>query len=194
MTFFDTLRKAGEIKTYPKGHHVFRYGDTEAGFYLILKGLTKAYYVTHDGKEFIKSFISEGQNIACMQYLVEGLACNFSLVTLEDSEILVIDKKTFFTTLDHTEYLPDINNLLIELALKKERREHDFLCLSATERYNNFQAEHAGLIPRLKQSDIAQYLGITPVALSRIKSAQLVTKQRPENETNSSHNVKHPEN
>ena len=55
------------------------------------------------------------------------------------------------------------------MGLKKELREHDLLCLSAEERYRNFLNDSPALVERITQMDMARYLGITPIALSRIK-------------------------
>ena len=55
------------------------------------------------------------------------------------------------------------------ISQKKEQREYEFLNFSAEERYQKFAAENAQLIDHLTQNDVARYLGITPVALSRIK-------------------------
>ena len=59
---------------------------------------------------------------------------------------------------------------LLELAMKKERREYEFLCLSAEDRYRLIREREPTMLGRVTQNDIARYLGITPVALSRIKS------------------------
>ncbi len=53
--------------------------------------------------------------------------------------------------------------------IKKEKREWELLQLSAEERYRRFLKEYPGLERRIKQHYIATYLGITPVALSRIR-------------------------
>ena len=46
---------------------------------------------------------------------------------------------------------------------------YDLLCRSAEERYRVFLAQEPALADRLTQSDIARYLGITAIALSRIR-------------------------
>jgi len=63
----------------------------------------------------------------------------------------------------------DLIDALIALAMRKERREHAFLTKSPEENYRELAAESPGLVQRLTQNDIARYLGITPVALSRIR-------------------------
>jgi CRP-like cAMP-binding protein len=58
---------------------------------------------------------------------------------------------------------------LLALYMKKEQREYELLSLPAAERYQRLCAEDPDLIEQVTQNDIALYLGITPVALSRIK-------------------------
>lgn len=56
------------------------------------------------------------------------------------------------------------------LGVMKELREQQLLCLSAQESYTEFMHAYPELATRLTQTDIAHYLGITPIALSRIKN------------------------
>jgi CRP-like cAMP-binding protein len=53
---------------------------------------------------------------------------------------------------------------------RKERREMELLTLSPEERYRGFVRDHPELALTLKQRDIASYVRVTPVALSRIKA------------------------
>jgi len=61
-------------------------------------------------------------------------------------------------------------DLLLNFAMKKEQREYELLCLSAQQRYQNLLARVPNIYEMVTQNDMARYLGITPVALSRIKN------------------------
>lgn len=52
---------------------------------------------------------------------------------------------------------------------RKEDREEALLCASAEDNYRRFLTTNDKLAQRLPQGDIARYLGITPIAFSRIK-------------------------
>jgi hypothetical protein len=52
----------------------------------------------------------------------------------------------------------------------KEQREYEFLQLSAEERYRQFCAERPEHLAQIPQHQVASYIGITPVALSRIRA------------------------
>jgi CRP-like cAMP-binding protein len=51
----------------------------------------------------------------------------------------------------------------------KEKREREFLLFDAEARYQSFLKSYPGLEKRVKQHQIASYLGITNVSLSRIR-------------------------
>lgn len=63
-----------------------------------------------------------------------------------------------------------IIELLTAFAMKKEQREYELLCLDAEQRYQNLLTRTTDITEFITQNDIARYLGITPVALSRIKN------------------------
>jgi CRP-like cAMP-binding protein len=53
--------------------------------------------------------------------------------------------------------------------IEKEQREREFLSENATQRYINLIKQEPKFESRIPQHLIASYLGITPVALSRIR-------------------------
>ena len=162
----------GKATRCSAGEYLFRQGDNNTYVYLVQSGLLKAYYITPDGKELIKSFIKEGEFIGSLIACHTAAPSTFSLCCLEDSFLLSIEYQEL---IDASKSNPDVaaffNIGLINLAIKKERREHEFLCMSAPERYELFKERAPELQDRLTQNDIACYLGITPVTLSRIKHA-----------------------
>lgn len=156
--------------TITRGACLFRQHKHPANLFFIEQGLVKAFYETGDGKEFIKSFIREGQIIGSLQALFADRPNSFSVVALEDCVVREIPKTDLFGAVGENKELQHlINEQLLALAMKKEQREYELLCLSAEERYQMFCLHEAELIARLSQVDIARYLGITPVALSRIR-------------------------
>ena len=164
---FEAIGKPIELK---KGELIFKQGDLDTSIYIVRSGLLKAYYLTLDGKELVKSFIPEGEFIGSLIACSTNEACTFSLMCLEDCSILraqFIDLQN--ASINNPEFSNSVINSLLHLAIKKERREFEFLCLSASERYALFKQRNPELIERITQNDIARYLGITPVALSRIK-------------------------
>jgi len=99
-----------------------------------------------------------------------GDASPFSVLCLEDSEIIQYPFEIFERVcLDDEKLTQGLFAFTQWLGLKKEIREYRLLCLSAEEAYSDFVSENPDLVNRVTQIDIARYLGITPIALSRIK-------------------------
>lgn len=170
MSFSDYFSGLVSSIEIPKGKYLFRQHQEPASLFFVEQGLVKAFYETLDGKEFIKSFIKEGQVIGSLQALVANQSNNFSVIALENCIVKEISKSQLRECVDSGVNTGVwLNEFLLSLAMRKEQREYEFLCLSAEERYLLFCQREADLVPRLSQLDIARYLGITPVALSRIR-------------------------
>lgn len=166
----ELIQSIGIPVSVKKNEYLFRQGDMNNSLFWIRSGLFKAYYQTADGHEWVKSFLVEGNMIGSLQAVVANVCTSFSLVCLEDSEVLQISGKDFLRLLNHhPEHYPVLNQFLLNLAMKKEQREYELLCLSAEERYRRVLAREAELLKRLSQQEIAKYIGITPVGLSRIR-------------------------
>ncbi|MEN8188441.1 MAG: Crp/Fnr family transcriptional regulator [Thermodesulfobacteriota bacterium] len=164
---------AGEMSELQvgKGEEVFGQGDTVKNLYILQRGLIKLVYYTADGKELIKSFIKEGDLFGSLvSQLGEGGA-TFSAVCIEESSLKVFPYRVFKALIEESPAAQWYAlNFFQQLALRKEIREYEFLCLSAETRYRKFLAEYSMLAERITQQDLARYLGITPIALSRIKN------------------------
>lgn len=172
MGLEDKLKEAGELVEFKKGDIVFAQGKSDDYLYKVKKGCLKAYYITNSGKEYVKSFILENDYIASLNaYRLPDVCCKYSLVSLEPSVLLRLKLSVIFDIIKQDPTVTiSIFNILINILLKKEKREFEFLCLSAEERFTQIKKEMPGLLTRATQYDIAGYLGITPVALSRIKT------------------------
>ena len=170
MDFEKYLQESGEMRALVRSEHLFRQGECDGALYHVATGFLKAYYVTEDGKEQIKSFIPAGSFIGNLTAAATGCANTFSLMALEECKLVKFsfeDMRKLAET--NLEVASRMNDLLLGLAMKKERREYELLCLSAEDRYLELTRSMPDLFDRVTQQDIALYLGITPVALSRIK-------------------------
>lgn len=171
MSLSTYFNDCGELIELDRGDVVFRQGENSDFIYSIRTGLLKAFYITADGKERIKSFVREDDVFGNLSALLSKRGCSFTLVCLEPTSLMRI-RFSKFQKLAKTDLVVanQLVRLLANLAIKKERREYEFLCLSAKERYGLLADTTPELLDRVTQNDIARYLGITPVALSRIRS------------------------
>ncbi|MEM6708694.1 MAG: Crp/Fnr family transcriptional regulator [Pseudomonadota bacterium] len=180
MSLLATLPFTPEPVSLSAGDHVFRQGDTDRRLYVVESGLLKAYYLSEDGRETIKSFIQASDVIGSLSAAYQKGPCSFSLVCQEDSIVAPVDFDALLAeSAKRPELAATVIRFLLSFAMKKERRERELLCLSAEARYRDLLDRSPDLLHRLKQKDIARYLGITPVALSRIRSRTALSAGEP---------------
>lgn len=157
-------------RSFAAGAHVIEAGDIVTELHFLLTGIARYYYLTPDGKEFNKSFARCGQTLSSVSSLVTGTPSPFFIQALEPCECLSIRYADLTSLCERCgEWEGLCRRLLEQLVIKKERREADFLLLSAAERYKKYLLEFADIADRIPHYHVASYLGITDVALSRIR-------------------------
>lgn len=166
-----------QTKFLKQGEHLFYIEDDVKDFYFLIEGLARYYYLTENGKEFNKSFAEKpGHLLSSISSVSRNEKSPFSVEILSDFTTLYISYENLLKLCEeHKEW----NNLLLRiyenLVIKKERREADFLLLNATQRYEKFLQEYSMISDVVKNYHIASYLGITEVALSRIRKDMKLT-------------------
>ena len=170
MKLNQFIAEKGKHTSADAGEHLFRQGDLNDKFYVLKSGLLKAYYLSADGKESIKSFIFPGNSIGSLTALHSKAACSFSLICLEPCELTVLPFQLLY---DASQTDPEISanlvDFLLRYGMKKEMREFELLCLTAEDRYRKLLETMPEMFQSVTQNEIARYLGVTPVGLSRIK-------------------------
>lgn len=157
-------------RTLDKGMHAVEAGRRVETLLFMLSGVARYYYADAKGREFNKSFSGPGQVLSSVSSLVGGEPSPFSIQALTACDCLGIRYEDFLSlTAEHPHWERLRVRLLERLVIRKERREADFLLLSATERYQNFLEEFAAAADVIPNYHVASYLGVTEVALSRIR-------------------------
>lgn len=121
-----------ERQTLAKGEILFREGDPVSGFYVVLKGLIKAYRVDEAGREQVIHLIGEGGSFA--EPAVAGLpGYPAHTVALERSEVVLVRGQAF---LDH---LRVRSELALRMLASLSRHLHELV--STIESYRLRDAE-----------------------------------------------------
>jgi CRP-like cAMP-binding protein len=165
------LEKLFCFKKVQKGEVFLHPGENVLNFGFVLKGLFKLSYINNSNEENIKAFRHENQLISAYAEYIQNIPSRTQIMAIEESEIVVILFKEFERLISNkTDWLKLKLKITEQHFIIKDKREHDFLIKSAMERYEEFKEENPLLADRVPQYLIANYLGITPVALSRLLS------------------------
>lgn len=155
-----------------KGERFVEPGDATGRVGLVRSGLFRFYYVDADGREATKAFRGPGELAAPYAELLMGVPSRTYIEALEDSELLAARYEDLVALYARHRCWLELGRRVAEtFYVTKERREFELLQLPARERYRLFSDEYPGLAGRIPQYHVASYLGITPVALSRLISA-----------------------
>ncbi len=146
-------------------------GDEATELCFVNGGLLRMYYTTPEGKELNKSFVLENQFAAAYSAWLSNTPARFTIQAMEDTTLLVASLDQVTEMFGRATCWERLGRLLVEqLYQRKEQREAEFLLDDAETRYRTFQQRYPGLEQRITQYHVASYLGITPVALSRIRN------------------------
>lgn len=164
------VEAATRTMRFGAGGHLFRTGDIHPYIYCVRNGLLKLVYDTQDGTEWVKGFVSEGGFFASAHALQPGGATTYSAIALEQASVDRVDYRALQRlAAAHLCWQKMLSDAFQLYGARKEMRERELLTLTAEQRYLNFVSANPGLQTRIPQKDLARYLGVTPVGLSRIK-------------------------
>jgi CRP-like cAMP-binding protein len=166
----EAMLKICRIRHLAKGEHFIHSGEIPVQLAFNLKGLFRYYYIDRKGNDFTKGFISVGGPVSSYSAMISQTPSWINIEALEDSTLAVIGYADWKKILNSHACWKDFLIAYLERGYcTKEARERDFLLLDAADRYRKFQQTFHSIEGRLKQHYIASFLGITPVALSRIR-------------------------
>lgn len=171
---FHELFKEEYLK---KGQFFVREGSVPRKIGFITKGIMKYYYIDNKGNEWIKNFSVEGDFAASYGSFLNKAPSLYFIEALEDTSLLTLSYEVFQKLVNTSKIWSDAARKFTEkIYYKKEIREANFLKLDGTERYLDFLKEHKHLVNRVEIKDIASFIGISQVSLSRIRKNVEINK------------------
>jgi CRP-like cAMP-binding protein len=153
-----------------KGEALLREGDRWQHLWWLERGALRLYYLDREGQAANKNFYLDGSMVWPITPVLRDRPVHFWVEALEPSRIWALPWGGWAAaTQDFTPWQTLEHRVLAALLQDKMAREHAFLQLTATERYLALQAQHPDWLARIPLRHLASWLGITDVALSRIR-------------------------
>jgi CRP-like cAMP-binding protein len=159
-----------EHHTFLKKNLLIQPGQKVTKEYYVLKGCLKAYYLDKAGQKHILQFAIEDWWISDFEAFFNAHPAQLYVECIEDSEVLSLDKSVLedlyfripkferFFRLKITKAFVALRNRILSTLQKDSKTRYLEFC----EQYPNLQS-------RVANYHIANYLGITPESLSRIR-------------------------
>ncbi|MDW6004545.1 Crp/Fnr family transcriptional regulator [Vibrio mangrovi] len=163
-----------EIHALKKGDCLFRQGEHSDRMYFLSSGLVRYYSISESGKEYTQTFAKAPRVVGSTRAMVFEQPTLFTIEALDDSVAISFPWKPFYAQMSQDlAFMQAYARFLETIFIHKEVRESSMVKHSATQRYLDFCRDFPELKGTLPKQQIASYIGITPVALSRIR-AQII--------------------
>jgi len=164
-------------RRFEPGQHLVSLAQPAPNVFFLVTGLVRMYLLRRDGREFNKAFHREGEFTGSHAAAVTGQPSLVGIVALEP----VVATQIPFAALEAAaQRHVEVERLLRRLAelrfWHRERREAELLLDNAHERFERLRRNEPWLLARVSQKQLASYLGITEVSLSRLRSRRLAPK------------------
>lgn len=160
-----------EIKEFKKHSNFSEEGKiaNEVGF--VIDGTLRHYY-TKDGDEKTTYFYFENHFVSSYISCITQQPSQLTIEALSDCKLLVFSYQKMKELFEQSITWQKFGRLIAEyLAIGLEERMVGLLMLSPEERYLQLiKSNKKKIIERIPQHYIANYLGITPVSMSRIRN------------------------
>jgi CRP-like cAMP-binding protein len=161
-------------KTIRKGESFVQEGKRASEIGFVVNGMFRQYY-TKDGEEKTTYFFFENHFISAYISCITGKPSLVTIEALSDSSYIVFPYKVMLELFEKSMAWQKFGRLIAEyLTIGLEERMTSLLLQSPEERYLNLiKSNKTKIIERVPQHYIANYLGITPVSMSRIRNRLL---------------------
>ena len=171
LTSNESLHRTITIK---RGEDFLKYGNPCTKIGMLKKGVMRGFVYDNDGNEITTHFYQEGSMI--VGSFIPNMNISITIQALEDCEVSVANYSEIMSLVNKNQEITDIITREFQKLNKQlQSRLVSLLNLDATEKYELFLQEYDGLLNRIPHYFIAQYLGITPTQLSRVRK-QFINK------------------
>ena len=179
--FFQNAQK----KTYPKGSTLVQIDDTQKVVYFIIKGLIRVFTLKENGDDVTFGLLSEYSIYTNVDIVIFNQPSRYSVQAVEHTEVFCIEYDALMELLDNHPKLQRHRERIFQATLRRLLvRLETLVLLTPEERYIEFIKNNYDLSNRVPDKYIANYLGITPVSLSRIRR-RIAEKKRSQNNPSS---------
>lgn len=160
-----------ESKVIDKDDHLLREGEVSDSIAFISSGALIYYKDLENGDQMTTDFAFEGDWVTDNYSRLNNCPSLINIKAIEKSNLYILKNKDLAELYNRIPSLERLGRVVTErFFLKMVEHNIDLQTLSAKERYLKLLRNHSEIFQRVPQYHIANYLGIAPKSLSRIRS------------------------
>lgn len=168
---FEIIRSHFQYKKLEKGTVMWREGGSCHSLAFLAKGLTRSYFLDHNGKETTRRLAVENNMVAAYGSYVFERPSEETIVTVEQSHFLMVSREADMRLQADMESYRIFRNRTVEQEFVATLRFLDgFLSNDASFRYRRLAKYSPEIFNRIPLKHIASLIGVSPTQLSRIRA------------------------
>lgn len=153
-----------------KGQFLLKPGTNVKHEYFVIKGCLKAYYLDEKGNKHIIQFAIENWWIGDFDAFHNKIASKLYIEAIEDSKLLSLNYNTLQKIYTEAPIFERYFRILTTKAfISQRKRILSTQEKNTQERYLEFCTSYPNIEDRVPNYDIANYLGVSPENLSRVR-------------------------
>ncbi|WP_435622741.1 Crp/Fnr family transcriptional regulator [Flagellimonas sp.] len=167
---FNVFLDIFQTENYAKNHLLIHPNQKVEHQYFVLNGCLRTYLIDSSGKEHTMQFAVENWWVSDYLAYYKGGLSIFYVECLEACQLMKVRKQDLEEMFLSLPIIESYFRLQLENAFAAfQKRILSSLNLTAQERYSQFIQIYPDIEQRVKNYQIASYLGITPESLSRLR-------------------------
>ncbi len=167
---FLEIDKLLEIESYSKGETFISKNKRDEKEYFVISGICKSYLINPDGDEVTISLFAENSILSPQSIRTSNNISNLNFKALTKVELVSMNAKEFENLMIESIEIRQFGSTVLQNELiAKVEKEIGLASLTAKERLIEFRKTHHLLENLIPHTDIASYLGITNISLSRLR-------------------------
>lgn len=167
---FSDIGKLLHFESFKKGEIFISKNRSNQKEYFLLSGVCKSHLINPDGDEISISFFLDNSILSPHSIRTTQNISNLNFKALTDIELASINAEAFANLMIENPEIRNFGHAVLENELRlKIRKEIGLASLSAKERLIEFRKQYKILENLIPHTDIASYLGITNISLSRLR-------------------------
>lgn len=167
---FQKIAELLKVEIFEKGDVFIQRNKRNEKEYFILSGVCKSYLMSPDSDEITISLFTENNILSPHTIRTSKNISNLNFKALTEIELVSMNAKAFESLMIENIEIRHFGNAVLQNELiAKVEKEIGLASLTAKERLIEFRKKHRLLENLIPHTDIASYLGITNISLSRLR-------------------------
>jgi CRP-like cAMP-binding protein len=160
-----------EIESFDKRETFIKKGNQNTKEYFLLEGICRSYLLNPEGQEITLSFFNSGSILSPFSTRTHGSISILNYQTLTPVKLASINAQEFERMMISDIDIRNFGNSVLRHELTaKVQKEIGLASRTAKERLIHFREQFPMFENLIPHTDIASYLGITNISLSRLRN------------------------